>query len=345
MRLRALTLVTLLVGAAASARTAVSAPRQSTKRPPAKDGQTAQRLMSAPQYLPGQVIRYQLEITTTTEAHHGGAVHDPQEPGKLTIVWTAITRMEVLSAGKDAQGKPNGSMRIRATYEKSAATASSTSYDPEAVSTEDQYNRLEGTSFEFTVDAAGHVTDITGLGGSPGQGQPQTKQNADAMQAWVKQFSSTTNVPPGGMTVGQTWSVDQPVPSAPLADLVWRAHSTYMRNEPCQPANAAGAANPMAGETCAVILTNLSLLGAKPGRDVTPQSYREKGLRTAGIWSGEGDSLSYISLSTGRIVSVTQSSSEQMDFSISGANGDHRMSYQGAVQSHSSLALLSSGKQ
>jgi hypothetical protein len=63
------------------------------------------------------------------------------------------------------------------------------------------------------------------------------------------------------------------------------------------------------------------------------------GLTTTGTWTGEGDTLSYLSLSSGRLVSVTQSSSEQMDFTVTHEGGD-RMSYQGSVQSHSHLALL-----
>jgi len=63
------------------------------------------------------------------------------------------------------------------------------------------------------------------------------------------------------------------------------------------------------------------------------------GLTTAGTWTGQGDSLSYVSLSTGRLVTVTQSSTEQMDFIVTHEGGD-RMTYKGTVQSRSHLALL-----
>jgi hypothetical protein len=131
------------------------------------------------------------------------------------------------------------------------------------------------------------------------------------------------------------------VPTAPLAGLVWRSQSTYQRNEPCQLAAKASAAVPGSGigETCAVILTKLTLVGSRPGHDATPENYRKMGLTTAGTWSGEGDTLSYVSIITGRLVSVTQSSSEQMDFTVMHDTGD-RMTYKGSVQSHSQLALL-----
>jgi hypothetical protein len=296
-----------------------------------------QRLSLAPRYEPGQVIRYQLETTITNQAHHSGAVKDPQAPGKLTMNWSAITRMEVLSVGNDAQGKPDGSVRLRSTYEKSAATATSDTFDPEAQSLEDQYRALEGKSFEFALDATGRVTEIKGLEAIGEKGN-----SSDALRAWLSQISSASGAPPGGVDVGQTWTTQQPVESAPLAGLMWEGRSTYTRNEPCQPANKAGDANAMAGETCAVILAKLSLTGLKPGHDPTPERYRKLGLRTTGAWAGEGDSLSYVSLRTGRLVSVTQTSREEMNFTVTTDAGENRVSYQGSVQSHSQLALLPS---
>ena len=96
----------------------------------------------------------------------------------------------------------------------------------------------------------------------------------------------------------------------------------------------------MTGEKCAVILAKLTLTGLKPGHDPTPERYRKLGLRTAGTWAGEGDSLSYVSLRTGRLVSVTQTSREEMNFTVTTDAGENRVSYQGSVQSHSQLALL-----
>ena len=336
MRLRAISLLTFLCAITGSALFFSSSLKTSAQRP-AGQRAVGQRLTLAPRYEPGQVIRYQLETTITNQAHHGGAVKDPQAPGKLTINWSAITRMEVLSVGNDAQGKPNGSVRLRSTYEKSAATAMSETFNPEAQSLEEQYRALEGKSFDFTLDAAGQVTDIKGLEGIGEKGS-----SADALRAWLSQISNASGAPPGGVDLGQTWTTQQPVASAPLAGLTWEGRSTYTRNEPCQPANKAGDANAMAGEMCAVILAKLALTGLKPGHDATPDSYRKLGLRTAGTWAGEGDSLSYISLRTGRLVSVTQTSREEMNFTVTTDAGENRVSYQGSVQSHSQLALLPS---
>lgn len=336
MRRRAISLLTFLCAITGSA-LLLSSSLSTIAQRPAGQRAAGQRLTLAPRYEPGQVIRYQLETTITNEAHHGGAVKDPQAPGKLTINWSAITRMEVLSVGNDAQGKPNGSVRLRSTYEKSAATATSETFDPEAQSLEEQYRALEGKSFEFTLDAAGQVTDIKGLEGIGEKGSL-----ADALRAWLSQISNASGMPAGGVDIGQVWTTQQPVASAPLAGLMWEGRSTYTRNEPCQPANKAGDANAMAGEMCAVILAKLTLTGLKPGHDSTPDSYRKLGLRTTGTWAGEGDSLSYVSLRTGRLVSVTQTSREEMNFTVTTDAGENRVSYQGIVQSHSQLALLPS---
>jgi hypothetical protein len=311
------------------------APLQASAKPPAQKTSSApQRVTLTPQYSPGQVLRYQMQTTTITDSRHGGAIRDPQGPTKLTLIWNAITRLEVLSMGKNAQGQPDGTLRLRSTYEKSDARASSASYDPEADGIEANYRALEGKSFEFTVDAVGQVSQIEGLEGGNGPGSP-----ADAIRAWLGQFTSGANGPSSGITIGQTWTTDLPVPASPLAGLVWRSRSTYQRNEPCQLAASGGLPVAAEGETCAVILTKLTLTGLRPGHDATPESYRKMGLSTSGTWSGEGDSLSYISLSSGRLVTVTQSSTEQMNFTVS-REGEDRMTYQGSMQSRSQLALL-----
>jgi hypothetical protein len=347
MRLRAPFLTALLAAAAISAiisstDTLVGAPLNSSshaqspsaKSSAQKSAPASQRVTLTPRYAQGQIVRYQMQATTITDTHHGGAIRDPQGPTKMTVVWNAITRLEVLSMEKNAQGVPTGTMRLRSTYEKSDATAESGSYDPEADSTAQKYRALEGKSFEFAVDAAGQISNIEGFEGGDGPGSP-----ADAIRASLGQISSGANGPRDGIIVGQTWITDLPVPSAPLAGLIWRSHSTYERNEACHLAATVNSSAPVNDETCAVILTKLTLISARSGKDVTPENYRKMGLTTAGTWTGEGDTLSYVSINSGRLVSVTQSSTEHMDFTVMHEGGE-RMSYQGSVQSHSQLALL-----
>ncbi|MGH9594868.1 MAG: hypothetical protein ACRD5L_17385, partial [Bryobacteraceae bacterium] len=232
-------------------------------------------------------------------------------------------------------GKPTGKVRLRTTYEKSVANASSDSYDPDAEGAEAQYRELEGHSFEFTIDAAGDVTDVKGFEDADGQGG-----GAEAARAWLRQFASVSAIPGGGVSIGQTWSTEQAVVSAPLAGISWRSRSSYERNEPCQPVNVAGRGEAMAGKTCAVILTKLVLTGPRPDREATPENLKKQGYRSAGTWNGDGDSLSYVSIETGQVVSVTQSSNEQMDFTVGTPDGQRVLHYEGAVHSHTQISLL-----
>jgi hypothetical protein len=314
--------------------------QNTSKQPGASRGERGgERLSLTPHYVDGQVIRYQFENTMTSAERRGGAVSDPQGGGKLTLRWSAIVRMEVLSIGKDAKGQPDGSVRMRSVYEKSAASTDSDTYDPATDAMQAQYGALEGKTFEFTVDAAGHMTDIKGFDDADVQGR------ADAMRDSLGQFSTGLGAPRGGVAVGETWTAEQPFESAPLAGLVWKIHSTYLRNEPCHPANPEGEQNPAAGEMCAVILTKQDLTGSRAGHDATPDSYRKQGLKTEGTMNATGDSLSYITLKDGQLVSLTQTSSEQMDFTVSSQDGENRKLFQGTVQSRTQLALMPPSKQ
>jgi len=87
-----------------------------------------------------------------------------------------------------------------------------------------------------------------------------------------------------------------------------------------------------------VILTHLNLVRPKPVRNPTPEEYRQNGVQTTGKWNGSGQSLSYISLRTGLVVSVTQTGTEEMDVTLTTArNGSLR--YAGTIASRSQVAL------
>lgn len=293
------------------------------------------KLQVAPHYVAGEVVRYAIETTTTTQSHRSGAVSDPQGPSALTLKWTAVVRTEVLSA-PDAAAKAAGGLRMRTTFEKSAAESSSDSYDPSADAIEAQYREMEGKSFEYAMDASGRLTDVSGL-----EGVSMKQGTSDAMQEFLSEMTAAGGAPKEGISIGQTWSTERPVPASPLEGTVWKGQSSYLRNEPCEPAKAPGAPNPAGAETCAVLMTKLTLTTSRPaGRDATPENLKKMGMKTSGTWTGDGESLTYISLKTGRLVSVTQSSSEEMDFTMSSADTGSDMHYQGAVRSKMQMSLV-----
>ncbi len=301
------------------------------------------RVSLTPRFIPGQTFRYEMEFETTTDTTRSGLATDPQGPSSLVVDWNATVRMEILAAGAST---PDG-IRLRTTYEKSAASVRSDTFDPAAAETSDQYKKLEGKVIEFTLDADGKVKSVAGI-----EGIVDSEKAAQSARDWIAQLSASAGAPPGGVAVGQKWSTEQPADSLPIAGLVWRTDSEYLRNEPCHPANPDVPATPGAAEhaadsasssqpamDCAVILANLNLVRPKLLHDATPPELRKSGVQSAGKWNGSAQSLLYVSLESGMVVSVTQSGTEQMDVTLT-SNRNTSMHYAGTISSRSQVALV-----
>jgi len=305
----------------------------------------APRVSLSPRLSPGQAFRYSMEFETTTATSRSGLAADPEGPSKLVITWDATILLQVLPADGDAQGN----IRLRTTYESSTAHVTSDTFDPAAAATEEQYKKLQGKVVEFTLDADGKVILVAGL-----EDILEGEKAAQAARQWIAQLDAGSGAPAGGVIIGQKWSSDQAAASLPVAGLVWRTESEYLRNETCHPPNpeASSATSPGASgadstqdaqpaETCAVILTRLNLLREKSAHNPTPEDYRKNGIQTAGKWDGSAQSLSYISLRTGLAVSVTQTGTENMDVTLT-TGKNTSMHYAGTVLSRSQVALVSS---
>jgi hypothetical protein len=309
---------------------------------PARDKKGAAvspRVSLTPRFVPGQIFRYEMEFEMTTETSRSGLASDPQGPSSLAVDWNATVRIEVLPADP---GTPGG-IRLRTTYEKSTASIRSDTFDPAAAETSEQYRKLEGKVVEFTLDAAGKVKSVSGL-----EGIVDSEKAAQSAREWIAQLSASAGAPPGGVAVGQTWSSEQPADTLPIAGLVWRTDSEYLRNEPCHPANpdvpttsgaAEAAANLRAPTDCAVILANLNLVRSKALRDPTPPDFRKNGVQTAGKWNGSAQSLLYVSLASGLVVSVTQTGTEQMNVTLT-SDRNTSMHYRGTISTRSQVALV-----
>ncbi len=341
-----------------------SAPRSRNR---AGTSESVPRTSLKPKLQVGDVMRYRIELQTTSQTTHTGAVLDPQGPSELVVTWDAIVRLEVINApvapntstpvhapiSGTPQGTPPakaaaaiaqqrgsaipevaGPMRIRTTYEKSSATIQSDTPDPAAAGIEQQYAQLDGRSIEFTLGSDGHISDIRGL-----EDIVAGENARSAAEQWMAQLSGNASAPARGIVPGESWGSQQAASSIPLAGLIWRTDSSYLRNEACQAANPAGNNMVAGGESCALILSRLALVSGHSARDATPEEYRHKGLHTKGAWTGEGESLSYISLKSGWVVSVTQTGTEKMDVSISNTAG-FSVRYAGTVRTRSQLSLL-----
>jgi len=329
----------IMLAISLGARAQNTAAKKSSPPRDQKGGAASPRVSLSPRFIPGETFRYEMEFETTTETTRSGLASDPQGPSSLVVVWNAMVRIEVLPA--DA-GAPGG-IRLRTTYEKSTASVRSDTFDPAATQTQEQYHKLEGKVVEFTLDAAGKVKYVAGL-----EGIVDSEKAAQSAREWIAQLSASAGAPPGGVSVGQTWSSEQPADSLPIAGMIWRTDSEYLRNESCHPPNpdvptAAGAADSAANSTaamdCAVILANLNLVRSKAIRDPTPPEFRKNGVQSAGKWNGSAQSLLYVSLASGMVVSVAQTGTEQMDVTLT-SNRNTSMRYAGTISTRSQVALV-----
>jgi hypothetical protein len=352
-----------LAGTAAAQTPSAARPAQSGSQPRNRPRTPVSGLRTnlKPRLQAGDVMRYRIELQTTSQTTHTGAVVDPQGPSQLVVTWDATVRLEVIDAseagapasdsskppgpasGKGpiaatprpaAAGEPNA-VRIRTTYEKSAATIQSDTPDPAAENIEQQYSQLEGHSIEFTLGRDGHISDIRGL-----EGVVSDEKARSAAEQWMAQLSGSASAPAAGIVPGQNWSSQEAASAIPLAGLIWRTDSSYLRDEACQAANPSGNTSAPGGERCALILSRLALVPGRSSRDSTPEDFRRNGLHTEGHWTGSGESLSYISLKSGWVVSVTQTGAEQMDVTISNGADGVSVHYAGTVRTRSELSLL-----
>lgn len=295
------------------------------------------RVRLLPHFTPGDAFRYRVETHSKTTGKATTPVANPEGASALEISASLTVRLDVLES-QTPSGDASPRLRMRATYEQAAATTQSDAYDPAAAELADQYNRLEGHSVEFTVEPDGRTTNVTGL-----EDLVTNPSAAGNIRSWIEGLSPGAGFPHGGIAVGQKWTNERPLPDVPLAGLVSRIDSSYLRNEPC-PAGArtgaSGVDSAALRDTCAVILTRFEILRRGAKADSTREDYLRNGLRTSGTWTGGGESLDSISLQTGILQSSTQTSLQDMDFSVTSASTGSTMRYAGHVDSQTQVTLV-----
>jgi hypothetical protein len=281
------------------------------------------------------MLRYSLDFRTDTYSRSTGAIENPAAPGQVRSQVTGVVRTEVLRVLPASSGGFE-SARLRFTYEKLSLSVTSDTPDAELAAAEAQFKRLEGRSIEYTLHADNRVTEVSGL-------EELLPQERAAVTQWLAQLPMSSGTPPDGVTPGQSWSAKPVAPhGSPLSGYVWKSESTYLRNEPCRLAFGESKA-PLPGAAlglCAVILTRGMLTPDATTGDSTPEEFRRRELRTGGTMSGSSESLTYFSLATGVVVSVTQSGREESDIKISSTQGEVRMHYTVRTDTRSQVTLL-----
>jgi hypothetical protein len=288
-------------------------------------------------FTPGEILRYQIETSTTANNKMETPIENPEAASKSTQSVSLILRLDVLNT-PPASGTPAGSVRIRTTFEKSDAAFKSDAFDLAGSNVQDQYKHLEGRSLEYTMEPDGQVSHITGI-----DDLLENPVVAENVHAWMNGLSFGARLPKGGIELGQKWNTDQPMEGTPLGGLVWRNRSTYLHNEPCSPTDDSqetSTGTPSAAQanlSCAVVVTEFKIVR---NGDATPDDYSRKGLDTSGTWTGSGGSLEYISLADGTLMRSTQNSTQNMDVQILRVKTGSKIHYSSRVDSKSEISLL-----
>jgi hypothetical protein len=311
---------------------------------------TSQRIHLEPKWVVGQTLRYRIESRTTTTGETTTPILNPEGVTKSTETVRLVIRLDVLAAHPIYANAEN-SVRLRVTYETSHADVDTDGFDPTASALEDAYSRIESRSIEFTLGPDGRRVSFEGIDAI----YPDPAKAAPVL-AWLDDLPALGGLPRNGIGLGEKWSDEHPFPNATLTGLLWRDESTYLQDEPCAPfsehastpntvdgppAPASAAAPPSVEDTCAQILTRFEISRHGSGHsDATPPDYLKNGLRTFGSWTGSGQNLASVSRTTGFIVNSTQTSTQDIDYTIkSAASGSaiHRKSH---VEDQSEITLV-----
>ena len=309
--------------------------------PPRATAANHSPVVFAPQYRPGDSLRYQISFRSQTSRLMGGAVSNPQGARDLALSVEITLRLEVLQPVANAApvarvsppqpgvaggGRPP--LRLRAIYERVTPSISGDTFDPDANRLLKQYRLLQGRMIEFQLGTNGEVQYMSGL-----QEVLQDAQALEEARSWLQQLGAGLTAPATGSAPGQSWEKTEAVPGAPLAGTSLRTTSTYLRDEACRVEDPSG-------EQCAVLLMRFTL-EQRPGmRNTTPDEFMRDGMRTSGVWTSHGESLVHVSLQSGRTVSVSQSGEEMMDLTIRHMNGGRPFRYGGHTTTETHLLLL-----
>ena len=295
------------------------------------------RIRFTPMFTRGETIRYQIDTRTTTTGKTTTPIVDPEGGSSASETVSLLVRLDVLEVQPGIEGAPD-QVRLSATYEKSSARAERDAFNPQTPSLEDQYARLAGHSIEFTIGSNRQPTDFKGLDNIlPSRPEP------NPIPTWVNLLPLGSGFPRNGIVIGEKWGSERPLAGLPLADLLWRTESTYLRNEPCTSSSVTvpGRASAADLETCAIVLTRFEILRhGRANSDATPEDYRRNGLRTSGTWKGSGERLDSISIPSGLLIRSTQTSTQDLDYQIVSASTGSTIHQVANVRGQSEVTFL-----
>lgn len=316
---------------------AAQAPRGSGARGERSAINSGGLLRLYPKFAPGETRYYQLDFRSRMSGNTVGLIVDPQAVKDMDVSMSSLLQLNTLNVKESAGAAgPRPALRLRATYTKVATTIRADVPDPQVDGLRDMLQKLEQKSVEFTIESNGRVTNVAGF-------DDLLPADLQAIQNWISQIGLAAALPQDGIRMGQKWEATLPVSlEVPLAGIAWRLESTYLRDEPCHTEGKmqAAAANASQAEECAVILSTVTSMETSRKTDRTPEEFRKKNLRTEGVFKSQGQTLTYISLKTGLVVSSTQTSEQEMNITITSLAVRSSYHHTGRVQTQSQLSLV-----
>jgi hypothetical protein len=299
-----------------------------------------QRTNLLPKLQPGQTLTYLVRFRSDKNVKTESTLVIPLAPTASQRDSRGLLRIQIL----DVQ-QTDGRLTVHARSE----FFGSDSGEPPAKNASQKQKagqlplKPEGKPVEFTISPDGVAEKITGLDAlSPDQQQ--------IWQEWLARFATAWALPSPGAKIGDKWKIEQSeLAPSPIAALSWARVSSYVRDEPCAPAqlSATGEVTPpnSSAGTCAVLLTTAKLVQKSSSKDATPEDFKLHQLKTMGTAKGSNELITYISLETGLVVRATEGATQQMDVVVAKADGSNAVRYNVDARSQLEVLLLTQAPQ
>jgi hypothetical protein len=288
-----------------------------------------------PKLQPGQTLTYLIRCRSAKNVKTESTLVVPLAPTASKTDTHGLLRIQVLDL-QQAGGRQ--AIHARTQFLNDDAVVSASKPAGEKSKSELRPLAPEGSPVEFTISLDGFAEKITGL-------DDLTMEQQQIWQEWVARFAMAWAIPAQRAKIGDKWKIEQPEQAAsPIAALTWTRDSSYVRDEPCRPAQLS-----LTGEvafsngprdTCAVLLTTAKLVQKSSPKDATPEDFKLHDLKTMGTARGSNEIITYISVSTGLVVRATEDASQQMDVIVAKADGSNGVRYNVDAKSQLEVLLL-----
>ncbi|PYT77024.1 MAG: hypothetical protein DMG40_24795 [Acidobacteria bacterium] len=294
-----------------------------------------QRASLLPKLKSGQALTYLIRYRSTKDVKTESNVAIPLAPAASQTDARGLLYIQILDL-QQTGGKP--AIQARSQFLNGDAEASAAKPASEKSKSPPKPLAPAGNPVEFTISPEGYAEKVTGL-------DNLTEEQQQIWQEWVARFAMAWAVPSPRVKIGDNWKIERPErATSPIAALIWTRDSSYVRDEPCAPAQLSitGEVTPSSGATdiCAVVLTNAKLVQKSSPKDATPEDFKLHQLKTMGTAKGSNELITYISLTTGLVVRATEEADQQMDVTVAKADGSNGVHYNVDAKSELEVLLL-----